>query len=206
MRAADKNAWMVFLVLLLAATLAHGGGPLGIDHRWNMDDAGIWKRSNQNVLRYGSLIGDIGFAAWEGGESRLGKTAWQSIDAVSGSGLVAESAKRVFGRPRPRDNPDPNQWSKGGRSFPSGEVTEISAIITPYVLEYRHEQPAVWALELLPAYDAIARMKVQAHWQTDVLAGFALGTAAGYFAHERDNPFILSVLPGGVAIGVKKRF
>jgi len=25
-------------------------------------------------------------------------------------------------------------------------------------------------LEALPLYDAIARMKVQAHWQTDVLA------------------------------------
>jgi hypothetical protein len=71
--------------------------------------------------------------------SRLGKTAWQSVDAVSSSGLVAEIAKRVFGRPM--SSPD-----------------------------------------------------------------FALGTAAGYFAHERDNPFILSVLPGGVAVGVKKRF
>jgi membrane-associated phospholipid phosphatase len=195
------------ICLTLFATCAcRAGGPLGIDQRWSYDDSGIWKRSKQNILRYGSLIGDIGLAVWEGGESRVGRTAWQSVDAVTGSGLIAESAKRAFGRTRPRDSPDPNQWSKGGRSFPSGEVTEISAIITPYVLEYRHEHPAVWALELLPAYDAIARMKVQAHWQTDVLAGFALGTAAGYFAHERDRPLILSVLPRGFAVGFKKQF
>jgi membrane-associated phospholipid phosphatase len=53
-------------------------------------------------------------------------------------------------------------------------------------------------------YDAIARMKVQAHWQTDVLAGYALGTAAGYFAHARNNPFILSVLPHGFTVGLHK--
>ena len=194
-------------VTLFASTLVHAGdGPLGIDHRWNRDDSGIWKRGNQNILRYGSLIGDIGLALWEGGESRLGKTAWQSLDSVAGTGVVAESAKRVFGRQRPADTSDPNQWRKGGRSFPSGEVTEISAVVTPYVLEYGRDHPAVWALELLPVYDAVARMKVQAHWQTDVLAGFALGTAGGYLAHRRDSPFILSVLPGGFAVGIKQRF
>jgi membrane-associated phospholipid phosphatase len=196
-----------FFVTVLASTLVHaGGGPLGIDHRWNRDDAGIWKRSNQNILRYGSLVGDVGFALWEGGESRLGKTAWQSLDSVVGTGLIAEGSKRVFGRQRPSETPDPGQWRKGGRSFPSGEVTEISAIVTPYVLEYAHDHPAVWALELFPAYDAIARMKVQAHWQTDVLAGFALGTAGGYFAHKRDSPIILRAVPGGFAVGIHKRF
>ena len=64
-------------------------------------------------------------------------------------------------------------WFKSGnRSFPSGEVAEISSIITPYVLEYRHDHPGVVGARA-PAYDAVARMKVQAHWQTDVLAGFA---------------------------------
>jgi hypothetical protein len=63
-----------------------------------------------------------------------------------------------------------------------------------------------YALELLPIYDGIARMKVQAHWQTDVLAGFALGGLTGYYAHNRDSPFILSVLPHGFTVGVRKQF
>src|SRR5260370_35372990 len=139
-------------LLACAAGAMAGGGPLGIDPRWNEDDSGIWKRSNQNVLRYGGLIVDLGFALWEGGESRLGKTAWQSVDSVALAGLTAEGMKRVFGRERPRDSNDPNQWFKSGnRSFPSGEVAEISAIVTPYVLEDRHDCPAVCALELLPA-------------------------------------------------------
>jgi undecaprenyl-diphosphatase len=182
------------------------GGPLGIDHRWNLQDSGIWKRNNQNILRYGGLYGSVGFALWEGGESRIGKTAWQSVDSVVVSQVVAESAKPAFGRVRPRDANDPNEWFKNGRSFPSGEVAGITGIITPYVLEYGHDNPHVYALELLPAYDAIARMKVQAHWQTDVLAGFALGTAAGYLAHERASPLILGVLPSGFMVGLKRQF
>lgn len=196
----------VCAVLLSPALAWAGGGPLGIDHRWNYDNSGIWARSNQNLLRYGALVADLGFALWEGGESRIGKSAWQSVDSVLLAGIGAETGKRVFGRVRPIDQNDPSLWRKGGRSFPSGEVAETSAIVTPYVLEYAHDHPLVWALELIPAYDAIARMKVQAHWQTDVLAGWALGTATGYYAHRRATPFTLSVMPHAIQVGWKKQF
>lgn len=204
-------AWLRCIAMLLTFALAGpsralAGGPLGIDHRWNAHDRGIWSRRDQNLLRYGALIGDLGLALWEGGNSRLGRTAWSSLDSVVLAGLAAEGGKRLFGRARPRDNADPNQWRAGGRSFPSGEVAEVSAIVTPYVLEYGSEHPAIYALELLPLYDGIARMKVQAHWQTDVLAGFAIGTASGYFAHRRDSPFFLSLLPSGFTVGVRSRF
>src|SRR5262249_4655783 len=130
----------------------------------------------------------------------------QSLDSVALGGLTAEAAKRIFGRLRPSETSDPNQWFQGGRSFLSGEVTEISAIVTPHVLEYGQEQPGVYALELVVAYDAIARVKVGAHWQTDVIAGWALGTATGYLTHKRDGPFILSFMPHGIAVGLKKQF
>jgi len=202
------TAAAISLCFLHVPALAHaGGGPLGIDHRWNYDNSGIWKRSNQDLVRYGALAADIGLALWEGDGTRLGRSAWQSVDSVVLAGVTAEAAKRAFGRERPGDSNDPNQWFKSGeRSFPSGEVAEISAIITPYVLEYRQDHPAVWGLELLPAYDAIARMKVQAHWQSDVLAGFALGTASGIWAQQRGTPVILSVLPHGFAVGFKHGF
>jgi len=54
-------------------------------------------------------------------------------------------------------------------------------------------------------YDAIARMKVRAHWQSDVIAGFVLGTGAGYFAHARGGtPLVLSVMPHGSTWGEEK--
>jgi undecaprenyl-diphosphatase len=117
--------------------------------------------------------------------------------------------KRVFSRQRPDRTSDPNRWFKGGgnQSFPSGEVTTTSAVVTPLVLEYGREHPAVYALELLAVYDAIARMKVRAHWQSDVIAGFALGTGVGYFAHARSGtPLVLSVMPHGIYVGLKKKW
>ena len=196
-----KRAALAYLYLLsVSAAMA------GIDHPVEPDKSGIWARSDQNLLRYGLLVGDLAFAVWEGGESRAGHAAWQSVDSVALAGVTAEVGKRAFGRLRPSETSDPNQWFQGGRSFPSGEVAEISGIVTPYVLEYGHDHPGVYALELLPAYDAIARVKIGAHWQTDVLAGWALGTASGYLARTRDNPFILGLLPHGFTVGLRRQF
>ena len=75
------------------------------------------------------------------------------------------------------------------------------------VCEYRHDQPAVYALELLPIYDGIARVKVHGHWQSDVLFGFALGTTAGYFMHQRtQTPFVLNIMPHSIYVGLSKKF
>jgi len=184
-----------------------GGGPLGIDSRLSYDNSGIWARSNQNAL-IDSMMALVGAGAlWEGGNDRLGKTFWQSVDAGVFSGVAETALKYAFSRERPSQTSDPNRWFTGhGQSFPSGEVTTTSSLVTPFVLEYGREHPAVYALELLPIYDGIARLKTRGHWQTDVLAGFALGTAAGYFLHRPGMPVILSVLPRGFAIGFKKEF
>ncbi|MGA8007444.1 MAG: phosphatase PAP2 family protein [Burkholderiales bacterium] len=179
---------------LCHAALAHAaGGPLGIDHRIGFDQSGIWSRHDQLLLQDLALVGVVGGALWEGGDSRLGRTYWQALDASVLGAAAATAAKEVFTRARPGQIDDPNKWfqGKGHYSFPSGEVTFISAAITPFVLEYGADHPGTYALEVLPLYDGIARMKSQAHWQTDVLAGFALGSAAGYYAHKRSSPFFL---------------
>jgi len=185
-----------------------GGGPLGIDRRVARDDSGIWQRKYQRDLINLMIVGDIAGAVWEGGETRLGKTFWQSIDSTTIAGLSTEVLKVTFSRERPAETDNPNKFFQGGghRSFPSGEVAAVSAIVTPFVAEYRHDHPAVYALELLPAYDMVARVKVWGHWQTDVLAGFAIGTASGIYAHSRAQPLILSALPGGFMVGLRKKF
>lgn len=210
---ADQRLWAaatLILVFLTPAACSAGGGFLGIDHEWSYDDSGIWKRGNQETLEYGLIVGEVGGALWEGGETRVGRTLWQSVDASAASGIVAYAMKYAFSRVRPNaSHGDPNLWFKGNgnASFPSGEVTEVSSIVTPFILEYRHDHPAVYALELLPVYDGIARMKLQAHWQSDVLAGFALGTGFGWIMHRNpDTPYILSVMPHGVYVGISKRF
>ena len=199
---------LVCAVVFWSAHVLAGGGFLGIDHRLNSDSTGIWSRDYENVVLYSLVSVAIIGGLWEGGETRLGKTYWQSIDSMAIGAVSAEALKHIFTRARPIQENNPNAWFQGRShySFPSGEVTTVSAIITPFVLEYRHDYPAVYALELLPLYDGIARMKSQAHWQTDVLAGWALGTLIGYYAHSRDNPLILTILPHGFMVGIKKSF
>jgi len=189
---------------LAAIPLIVGAGNLlGIDHRLNNDNSGIWKRSHQLDLEYGVVLTEIGGALWLGGENRLGRTFWQSIDATTFSAMTVQVLKYSFSRARPSQTSSPNQWFQGSccQSFPSGEVTLQASFVTPFILEYNQDHPWVWSLEALPLYDAIARMKTQGHWQTDVLSAWALGTAFGIFAHNRDTPFFLSVMPHGVMVG-----
>jgi hypothetical protein len=201
---------LLLALLLRVPTSVAGGGLFGIDHELTYDNSGIWRRTNQEVLEYGLIGGEVVGAIWEGGETRFGRTLWQSVDASAASGVVALAMKYAFSRVRPIDsNNDPNLWFKGhgNQSFPSGEVTAVSSIITPVVLEYGPEHPLTYALELLPVYDGIARMKVQAHWQSDVLAGFALGTGTGWLIHRNPNsPFILRVMPHEIYVGIGTRF
>jgi undecaprenyl-diphosphatase len=184
-----------------------GGGPLGIDSVVSGNAGGIWSRGNQKALQAVVIAGTIGGALWEGSESRFGRTLWQSTDSMLLGGAGYAALNLTFRRLRPSQTNDPNQWFKsGGHSFPSGEVTTIASAVTPFVLEYGPDHPAAYALELLPLYDAIARVKTHGHWQTDVLAGWALGTAAGWYAHGRAQPFTVMLLPKGLAVGLHKRF
>jgi acid phosphatase family membrane protein YuiD len=208
------RAMALAALLLAAVSLASpparaGSGLLGLDHYVREDDRGIWARRNQLLLIDAMLAGESVVALWEGGGTRLGRTLWKSIDATVVGGVAAAGLKLVFSRARPRESSNPNQWFQGGghASFPSGEVAIVSAIVTPLVLEYRHDHAAVYALELLPLYDAIARVKVHGHWQSDVLAGYALGSAAGYFMGRRARtPVVLSVMPHSVYIGLRHSF
>jgi undecaprenyl-diphosphatase len=202
------------VALGLAALWALGGpafaadGPLGIDHRINQDDRGIWARHNQIALEDGAILLVVAGALWEGDGTRLGHTLWQSFDSMAIGAVSAEGLKYAFSRSRPSQTDNPNQWFQGHghKSFPSGEVMTVTTAVTPIVLEYGSEYPAVWALELLPAFDAVARVKSRAHWQSDVLASFAIGTAIGAYAHSRTSSISVGVLPHGLTVGWKKSF
>lgn len=199
---------MLSLAPLASQQAQAGGGPLGIDHRVTYDDSGIWARNVQLKVEYGLLLAEAGIAVWEGGESRLGRTAWQSIDATVVNAVAVEVLKKGLSRERPNKTADPGRWFAGGgnASFPSGEVSLAATVVTPFILEYGHDHPAAYGLLAIPAYDAIARVKTWGHWQSDVIAGAALGAAIGYWAHERESPFVLSVMPQGVQVGWSKRW
>ncbi len=200
----------LLVVSLLAAsgTAQASGGPLGIDHRLHYDNSGIWQRGNQKALAYGTILTVAGGALALGDDDKLGDTFWRSVDAMVLTGVAVTATKYTFRRERPSATSDPNQWfkSSGSTSFPSGEVSTIAAAVTPFIVNYGDEHPAVYALALLPAYDAVARLKTRGHWQSDVLVGAAIGTGFGIWSAKRHSPLVLSWLPGGFAIGFVHRF
>jgi membrane-associated phospholipid phosphatase len=205
------RVWRYLAVLLAVAmygTAMAGGGPLGIDHRLHYDNSGIWKRSDQSVLLDG-MIASVGAGALVFGDNdKLGDTFWRSLDAVVISSIGAQALKYTFQRERPSQTDNPNEFFKGthAQSFPSGEVTAISAAVTPFMAAYGDDHPAVYALALLPAYDAVARLKTRGHWQSDVLVGAALGAGVGLWAAHRNSPLILGWLPGGFQVGFVHHF
>jgi undecaprenyl-diphosphatase len=194
--------------LLPALLLASGGAQAGFDHEWALDQSGIWARHYQTGLEYGVIAIEVAGSLWFGNDDPLGHTFWQSIDSSVIAGVGAAVLKRGFGRARPSQGEGPNAWFKGGccESFPSGEVTLQASFVTPFIANYARQNPWVWSLEALPIYDGIARMKSQAHWQSDVIAGWALGSAVGLWTTTRETPFSVQILPRGVSVGFYKQF
>ncbi|MDN5865267.1 MAG: phosphatase PAP2 family protein [Gammaproteobacteria bacterium] len=196
------------MLLLFAPQTLAAGGPFGIDQRVAYDDSGIWGEAHQNQVLGATMLFVAGAALWQGNDSRFGHTMWQSADAVMLAFAGHFVLANTFQRRRPHDTADPDEWFQGfgNTSFPSGHVMLTSAAITPIVFEYGRDYPWVWLLEAIPLYEAIGRVKVRAHWQSDVLVGWALGTALGWYAHSRKVPILIRVLPDGFAVGLQVRF
>lgn len=195
------------LVVPAALCVVSFAAHAGLDHQLAYDQSGIWNRNVQLVVEYSAVAITAGGALWLGNDTELGNTFWQAADAEAISAVAAQGMKYAFRRARPNSGLGPGAWFvHGGDSFPSGEVTLQASFVTPFIVNYGRRYPLVWALELLPAYDAMARMKAQAHWQTDVLAGWALGTAVGYLATTWKTPLFVQILPHGLTVGFSKRF
>jgi membrane-associated phospholipid phosphatase len=201
MFAASKKSRRLPAILGLSAALACAPAAAGFDHRVAPDNGGIYRHYNQ--VSAAVFLTSLGGALYLGSADRLGRTFWQNTEAYFVDQGATELIKRATGRLRPAETDDPGQWRKGGRSFPSGHVSSMAAMVTPLILEYGRDKPAVWALALLPAYEMVARVKQRAHWQSDVIAGAGLGVAVGYAEHSR-GPFMLRVIPGGVFVGFQK--
>jgi undecaprenyl-diphosphatase len=194
--------------LLSVEAAAQNCGWSHIDHKVSYDASGAW---NPNVYRdivRALTVAQIGGAIWEGSESRFGKTMWQGIDSQIISGVTTTVGKHIFTRARPSTQNNPCLWFQGGDndSFPSNQAAQATGLVTPYIIEYGREYPATYALLLLPLYVGAGRIKNQAHWQTDVIAGWAIGGLSGWYAHSRDTPILIKLLPHGVAVGLKVSF
>jgi hypothetical protein len=199
---------LLSMLALLGEYAQAGSGPFGIDHELPLDQNGIWARKYQQGLEYGVIAAEVAGSLWYGNDDKLGHTLWQTVDASVISGVGAQLLKYGFSRARPDQGGDPNLWFKGSGhdSFPSAEVTLQASFVTPVIVNYALQDPWIWSLEILPVYDAFARMKSREHWQSDVIAGWVLGSAVGLWSTTRATPISVQMLPRGLSLGYYKRF
>ena len=196
------------LTALLPAAASAGCFWSHVDHVPSFSNSGAWNPNVYRGITDTAAVLDVAGALWEGSDSRLGRTMWQSADAMAISSVAAEAGKHIFTRARPSEGDDPCLWFQGGShySFPGGEAAFSASLVTPFVLEYGHDTPAAYALLLLPAYVGAARTKNHAHWPTDVVAGWAIGGGIAWWDHRRETPFFVSILPRGITVGLHKDF
>lgn len=149
-------------------------------------------------------------------DSHAGKSeAWNMLESGGLSFISAYVIKYATGRQRPYQSTSSNQWFKGGASFPSEHVTAAFAVGT--VLAESGNPRYRWIRRTLGygigAFTAYQRMKHNAHWLSDTVAGAVLGMATAHFvmnrsAQREDDYSSVSVVPvrGGVMLAYTADF
>ena len=181
-------------IAVLSALVAQ----LDADEHWPLDDAirAAVARHKAPALRAslkgaglaGSVAGYVpatALAMWLI-TRRTGSTdrAWPLAASIIGAATASVALKHVVRRPRPRAVRGPVNTKP---SFPSGHATRASAaaLAIAYVLVRERMTPREIALPLAMAIAAaagVSRAYADAHWTTDVIGGWSLGSTAAALA------------------------
>jgi membrane-associated phospholipid phosphatase len=124
------------------------------------------------------------------------------IQATAFTAVSTEILKLSFGRQRPNETTDPDQWFESGDSFPSRHVSVAFAIGT--VLAESGDDRYRWARRFLgyglAGTTAWLRMDHNQHWASDVAAGAALGLSTARFVMNRrevnQDKTVFAIAPG----------
>ena len=147
------------------------------------------------------FVATWGYATLIGDTNGRGE-AWAMLEAAGLGGVTAIALKYAVGREGPDQTSNPNQWRKsGGNSFPSFHSTAAFAVGT--VLAESGNDDYRWVRRFLGyglgAATSYERLKHNAHWLSDTVAGAALGIASAHFAMNRrdrtDDETSLRVVP-----------
>jgi membrane-associated phospholipid phosphatase len=153
------------------------------------------------------FFGTWGYAALVG-DPNGHREAWSMFEAATLSTIAAYGFKYIVRREGPDQTSDPNEWFKsGGHSFPSEHATASFAIGT--VLAEAGGDEYRWLRRLLGyglgVGTSYLRLKHNAHWLSDTVAGGALGIASAQFTlnhsyRNRDTGFAVVPVGGGAML------
>lgn len=109
-------------------------------------------------------------------------TAKTAATAAASAALTVEALNLLTGRQRPREGSGRGDFRgpfSGGQSFPSGHTAIAFSLATVYGQRYpKHE----WAFDALAVGVAVARMREDEHYLSDVFVGALMGTHFGHRA------------------------
>jgi membrane-associated phospholipid phosphatase len=161
------------------------------------------------------LLGTWGYASLIGNQTGKGE-AWNMFESAGLSVFSAYALKYAIRRPGPDATTDSSHWFSGGSSFPSEHTTLAFAVGT--VLAESGNPEYRWIRRVL-GYGvgfgtAYLRMKHNAHWLSDTVAGGALGMATAHFvmnrsnarAGQEDSEFSLVPVRGGMMVAFSTDF
>ena len=162
------------------------------------------------------FLGTWGYATLIGSRAGEGE-AWNMLESGGLSFVNAYALKYIIRRPGPDATTDPNHWFGGGSSFPSEHTTAAFAIGT--VLAESGNPEFRWLRRTI-GYGvgfgtAYLRMRHNAHWLSDTVAGAALGMASAHFVMNRsaqredaEDDSAISVVPvqGGIMLSYSATF
>jgi membrane-associated phospholipid phosphatase len=134
------------------------------------------------------FLGTWGYATLIGSHAGKGE-AWNMLESGGLSFVSAYALKYIVRRPRPDATTNPNHFFGGGDSFPSEHVTAAFAVGTVLAEsgnpEFRWIRRTIgYGVGIGTAY---LRMKHNAHWLSDTVAGAALGMATAHFVMDRSS-------------------
>ena len=178
--------WAAFGAVLAAVGVAHHYDAQVRDHFVSASAAGDTSDLKDALPTVAVLGGTWAYAALV--DSAAGRSeTWDMVEAAGLGSVSAYAVKFASGRQGPDQTSDPNEWGKGQGSFPSWHTTAAFAVGTVLAEsgndEFRWVRRAIgYGLGSITAYE---RLKHNAHWLSDVVAGAALGAASARFVLVR---------------------
>jgi membrane-associated phospholipid phosphatase len=213
----DEEDWLYFGGALVAIGVAHSYDERVRDHFATGPNAGLNGGENKNSLRDAAptiaLIGGTGLAAAFFDDKDGYRETWALIEAGAFSGITAEVLGYASGRERPDATTSPNEWFKGGDSFPSLHTTVAFAVGTVFAESGSDEYRWIRRIIGYGVAGATAYVRVQenVHWLSDTVAGAALGIATAKFVLNRQDAkdrgsVQFQPVKGGWMVAYTKRF
>jgi membrane-associated phospholipid phosphatase len=147
------------------------------------------KNSARDALPAAALIAGTWATAGYLGDPDGYSETWRLLEAGVLSTVTGEVLTLAGGRERPDAGTSPNQWRKGGDSFPSVHASAAFAIGMTFAESGNDEYR--WIRRLIgygvAGGTAYIRVRDNVHWVSDAVAGAALGIATARFVLNREN-------------------